>query len=109
MWEAFARDGNAAPVLAFLRAHPQTGVPCGHGYPALHRVRDVMLGDTPYRLSRCSICDEELSLAAIDPPTAARLDDAGVPYWLTGERLRDWVEDERRQPSKGPIDWEQWG
>jgi hypothetical protein len=105
LWEAFANGGDAAPLLAFLREHPEAAVHCGHDYPQLHRVMDVMLDGKPYRLLRCATCGEELTLAPLDASAATS---EGVPYWLNGVKLLDWVEDERRSPAEEPVDWERY-
>ena len=89
-WDLFTQDHNAAKLLAFVRNNPTVTTDCGHEFPYLHRICDVILEGQAFRLSRCSTCEEELSLKPI-PLEIAHSNDPGVPYWLRGQSLRDWA------------------
>jgi hypothetical protein len=52
-------------------------------------------------------CGERL-IARIVPPAEARPQDPGIPYALSGQKLRQWVNQEAAHPAKGPIDWTPW-
>jgi hypothetical protein len=103
-WERYLRDGQAEPLARFLASHPEAVRACGHTYPLLHRIRDVVAGDAAYRVLRCAACDEDLTIQPI-AAELARPDDDGVPYRLTGPRLRQWVVEETEHESDGPVDW----
>ena len=103
----YVLPGTAA-LLAFIAAHPQSMRGCGHEYPHLHRICDVQLGGKLFRVGRCLTCAEELSFEPIDV-AIAHLDEAGVPYWLTGMKLANWVDEMMRDGDpKEAIDWERY-
>ncbi len=105
LWERYLSDLVAAPLLAFLGAHPRATLDCGHEYPHLHRVCDVALSGRMFRVNRCVTCGEALFFRPI-PADVARPDEPGVPYRLSGAKLARWVDDVRRNDPKEETDWE---
>jgi hypothetical protein len=77
-------------MIPFLRGGP----PCLHDFPELHRLVDFVDGPTQgYRVCRCSVCDEFISIRHTDTPSS----EPGVPLEVTGAGLQRWVADERSQ------------
>ena len=50
---------------------------------------------------RCVECGERLAFA----PTNVTQNAPGVPFWLQGEMLAQWVADETESPAKEAVDW----
>jgi hypothetical protein len=100
VWEQYLSGGDGSALHAFIEAHPKSMTDCGHEYPYLHRVCDVRLGGRPFRVGRCITCGEELSFTPVNE-CLARVGVAGVPYWLSGAKLAQWVE----QEVNGGPDW----
>ncbi len=74
-------------------------------YPNLHRIMDILIGKSWYRVCRKASADEQLFFVPIDAPDNTV---PGVPLWLEGEQLRKWIEDEEAEPSEGPINWDKY-
>lgn len=106
-WEAFLADGDEGALRAFIGQHCEVTVECDHAYPQRHRIADVRLGAEAFRVSRCVLCGERLTIRPIDP-SAASSQEPGVPLWLTGKALRDWAQREAESPAKGPPDWDRY-
>lgn len=107
VWELYLNTGEATSLLAFIEAHPQSMQACGHEYPHLHRISDIVLNGRAFRVTRCFACGEELSFLPISSDTAApKL--GGVPYWLSGAKLGQWIEDESREDPEEDVDWEKY-
>jgi hypothetical protein len=105
LWEAFTLSGDASPLTTFLAKHAWTRRHCGHEYPYLHRIGDVILEGRAFRVARCTSCGEELSFEPLVPEQAA-VESPGAPYWLTGDGLKRWTAAEAANPSKASIDWD---
>lgn len=104
LWEGYLKDGIAEPLLQFLLANPDVIGPCEHKHPYMHRLCDVRLNGQDWRVGRCILCDERLDFSRTDYYSSQ----PGVPYWLTGEMLKRWVEEEVEEPSKDAVDWERY-
>jgi hypothetical protein len=102
-WEIYLASGNARPLLAFLREHPEVRVPCTHPYPFDHCVGDVVLERQAYRVRRCVQCDERLTFTPFDQ-RFTKPDEPGITYWLQGRALREWADRLADLPSH-PADW----
>ncbi len=100
-------DGQALPLLTFFDAHPQSMADCGHEYPSVHRVCDISLDGKAFRVTRCFTCGEALSFRPI-PPEIAGPNESGVPYWLSGDKLAQWVKDVSSDDPKDDTDWERY-
>ena len=105
-WERFLVDGDAAALLAAVRAKPPRARPFDAEYPALHRIRDVELDGVAYRVTRLLDADDGEERLFIEPTDVPDYAHGGVPYWLQGEALRRWVLGEEASPSKDVVDWE---
>ena len=102
LWEQYELTGDTQPLAAFVEAHMSSLVPCQHKYPHKHRICEVRLRGKMYCVMRCIECDEGLFFE----PTNLTHDVPGVPYWLQGEMLAQWVADEAQSPAKEAIDRE---
>lgn len=97
--ERFLRDGDEDSLVRFLEIESDQGDSCEHSYPTRHRIQDVIFRGASYRLSRCVACGERLFLERVD----AAIDTPGVPLWVTGDALKQWVQD----PDEPAIDSEE--
>ncbi|HEX8915684.1 MAG TPA: hypothetical protein VF796_25240 [Humisphaera sp.] len=94
-WEAYLRDADPATLAEAVAADADARAPCDHPFPWAHRLSDVTLHGTPYRVMRCAACDEALFFFPIPPDRAGG--ESGVPYWVTGRQLRRWADDRAEQ------------
>lgn len=105
IWEEFRLKSDAAPLAAFLAAHPEAKEHCGHEFPYLHRIIDIELPDGFYRLLRCAKCKEELTFMPI-PKKLAAVASPGVSYGMRGDRLQKWVEEQLLEEGRqNDSDW----
>lgn len=87
-------------------------VGCGHDYPQHHRLCDIRLHGEPFRVTRCVICGERLHAFRI--ANGAWGSRSGVPLWLQGEALQQWIADElaaqedEEKSVDSPTDWDQY-
>ena len=101
----YLESGDPAQVDRLLKLHPEL-ISEAHGdYPDFHRVLDLSVSGRALRVCRWVSKGEELSLLPI-----AQADESaeGVPLWLTGRRLRDWLDHETDSPEDGPTDWDRY-
>lgn len=83
-------SGDVTALVPFLRNSP----PCPHDFPELHRLIDFVAGPAlGYRVCRCSVCDEFISIRHTDTPSS----ELGVPVEVTGAGLQRWVSYEHSQ------------
>ncbi len=103
-WECYLDDNDAPAFRAAIAEYGEVQPPLTAEYPELHRVADVVLDGHGFRIVRYVHGDAEtlfvVSHSATDPH------EQGVPYSLSGLQLRRWIEDESRNPSKDPTDWD---
>ncbi len=67
-------------------------------------MRDIVLCGRGFRVMRATIDDsEQLFFTEI---ANLNLEVPGVPDWLTGAKLKAWVQNEEASPSKEHVDWE---
>jgi hypothetical protein len=101
-WEQYLLDGLAAPLMTCLLASEPAASRCecpdrlrslpfmdGPSFCFLHRICDVELNGQAYRVCRCVACGETLTFS----PLGRAATEPGVPYALTGEKLRRWARD----------------
>jgi hypothetical protein len=105
-WEKFLADGDGSALLARLRAIPTRQSPRDVSYPAYHRICDVDLGSQAFRVSRLVDLDDGMERLFIEPTDTPDLLEPGVPYWLRGQALSQWIREEETCPSDDKIDWE---
>jgi hypothetical protein len=106
-WERYLVDGDAVALLTAVREQRCGPLP-GAEYPELHRICDIDLCGRAYRVLRYvdrAGGDPELFLVPTDVPG---LDQPGVPYWLQGNALIQWIHDEIERPAEDQVDWEQY-
>jgi hypothetical protein len=108
-WKQFKETANAAPLLALIAAHPELRQPPSDiRHPYVHRLVDVLLANRPFRVCRAIVWNQEhLFFTEIDF-SCFNLMEPGVPEWLTGPRLLQWIRQEAENPAKQAIDWEKW-
>jgi hypothetical protein len=103
-WERFLAGGDGSALLNTFRYQAATGVDAK--YPALHRLRDVLLEGAAYRVCRQVDLESGQERLFIDRTDVPDCDGEGVPYRLQGDALLAWVEDELEHPAKGEVDWD---
>lgn len=101
-WQVFGENGSVDALALLLEEQPEVTQLCSHSYPYLHRIGDVIIAKRVYRCCRCVECGERFFLFPIEQGYAA---EAGVPLWLTGDRLQSWVLSELANPTKREVDW----
>lgn len=65
---------------------------CGHHFPHWHRVCDIRLRETPFRVTRCVLCRGSLRMHRIAEQLWSPR--PGVPLGLNGTALQRWIKDE---------------
>ncbi len=95
-------EGNSAEAVAFWTANRVffEALKCAHDYPVKHRLFDLEVDGTGYRVLRCADCEERISIQ--ECPGADDLM-PGVPLELAGWRLRVWIEDAREGKCVRPV------
>jgi hypothetical protein len=106
-FDRFLSDRDEAALLAAIAEHggraPSIDLDC----PVAHRICDVCLGGSGYRVVRVADPDDhttKLYIYAMDSK-ALSFAKPGVPFRLQGEALWQWVEDELRSPTEDRVDW----
>ena len=108
-------DIDQSQLLAMIEGEIDYAWPCGHDYPYIHRILDLQAGSTWIRMIRCQRCCERLTFMRISEASGSNR--VGVPFELTGHRLRAWVDaeaieqadEDRDLPSPYAVmDWSPW-
>jgi hypothetical protein len=103
-WIDFSDKADEAVLLSFIESNPALKKLPALGYPQLHRIRDIVLCGRSFRVMRAVLADsEQLFFSDITDPN---LEAAGVPDWLTGEKLKAWIQAEEVSPSKDRVNWD---
>src|SRR5688572_30793675 len=100
---AFARflsDRDAAALLAAVREHGGRAPSKDVDYPLSHRICDVRLGGSGFRVVRVADQDDHTTKLYIYPTGSPSFTEPGVPFRLQGEALWQWLEDELRAPTE---------
>jgi hypothetical protein len=95
-------NGDDTEITKILAKNPVFGSSNSMAYPDVHRIADIQIGDTFYRITRCI---SEGELLSIEKTTVPSLDEPGVPISLKGDRLKRWADEEESNPSKEPVNW----
>ena len=104
-YQRFLRDNDEAALLAAIGALPRHLLSKDVEYPEVHRICDIRLLGKTFRV--CRLVDvEDGEVRVFIEPTSFASDEPGVPYWLQGERLLEWIREETECTSKGPSDWD---
>ncbi len=107
-WEKFLDDGDKEALYDVVKGSCQV-LPVGIDYPYAHRICDIELARKAFRVVRLADENESLYIYPCETPSFGN---DGVPYWLKGETLREWVrletEDELSDDyePESPTDWE---
>ena len=89
-WEQFLSDADGTALVAALRSLPTRGPLRDVGYPEYHRLCDVELCGSAYRVSRLVDPDDGRERLFISPTDHPDYHARGVPYWLQGAALARW-------------------
>jgi hypothetical protein len=106
-WEEYLNSSDSDALLSAIERHANP-VPLGATYPNFHRVCDLQIGFTSFRVSRLAADSETIFISPCDTPNFAR---TGVPYWLQGEQLQRWIrletglEEDDRFQAEADVDW----
>ncbi|MGD8914223.1 MAG: hypothetical protein PVI97_16205 [Candidatus Thiodiazotropha sp.] len=109
-WEKYLVDQNDKQLLRSVKAN-SLKLPEGSEYPFAHRICDINLCGQAFRVVRLADVEESVFIYPCDTPS---FDTAGVPYWLKGAKLREWVRLEEEQESDedyepdASVNWEKW-
>lgn len=107
-FEKFIVSGDETAMIAAVRRQggraPDPELDC----PIAHRICDIELLGSPYRVVRVFDPDDESTQLFIYPTSCPSFDQPGDPIGLQGEALRRWVTDELENPTTGPVDWTQY-
>ena len=101
----YVETGDESEMQAAIDAHPELISESAGEYPDFHRVMDLVVGGRSFRVCRWISKGEMLLLV---PTKRADPSNAGVPLWLSRDRLRDWAEEEEENPSQDATDWEEY-
>lgn len=108
-WEQFLQTRDEKALLAIIRSLPRRPPPKDVDYPEWHRICDLRLAGEPYRVTRLvDVEDGEVRLFIGLIDQADKSNEGCVPFWLQGAGLQQWILDETKKPTKGPIDWERY-
>ena len=97
-FERFLRDGDVRSLLS-AEGPTRDHSPGRARWPELHRICDVVLNGQAWRVSRV-IDTVTGQMTLFIEPTDTPSPEPGVPYWLQGEGLLEWVRAETASPSK---------
>jgi hypothetical protein len=104
-FERFLRDRDEAALLRAVREHggraPSKDLDC----PVAHRICDIQLAGSGFRVVRVADLDDRTTKLYIYPTDSPSFTQPGVPLRLQGEALWRWVDDELRCPTEGRVDW----
>jgi hypothetical protein len=104
-FERFLKDRDEAALLAAVHRSGGRAPSADEDTPVAHRIRDVLLGGSAYRVVRVADPDDRTTKLYIYPTDAPSFAQPGVPFALQGEALWQWVEDELHSPTEGRVDW----
>jgi len=104
-FERFLSDGDEGALLAAVQEFGGRAPSKDVAWPDAHRICDVRLGSSFFRVTRVLDTEDHTTRLYIYPTDVPSLDQPGVPFRLQGDALRRWVEDETHSPTKGPARW----
>jgi hypothetical protein len=104
-FERFLRDRDEAALLAVVHEHGGRAPSKEVHYPVAHRICDVRLGGSVFRVVRVADLDDHTTRLHIYLTDSPSLTQPGVPFRLRGEALWRWLEDESKSPHDAPADW----
>lgn len=92
-WDSYLQDNSTTHFLA-VSEKLSFKIPAIYKYPSLHRICDVEISGSPYRVMRLVFHKEFIF---INPCEIPNYDNPGVPYWLTGQSLTNWIQDQKQK------------
>jgi hypothetical protein len=104
-FERFLVDRDEFALLAAVHRHGGRAPSQGLDSPVAHRICDVHLVGSGYRVVRVFDPDDHSTKVFIYPTDSPAYDVLGVPFALQGAALQRWVEDELKSPTRGPVRW----
>jgi hypothetical protein len=108
-WERFLAENDQDALLTRIREAPSLDSPLEEDFPYHHRICDINLRGIAFRITRLvelEIARERLFAQTTDVPNYESI---GVPYWLQGPPLLEWIRDEVEAPSKSEVSWASYG
>lgn len=100
----YIESGHVSELREILVSHPNL-VSGGSGdYPDVHRLMDVVIDGSGFRVCRRISDGKSIRFAPINDISNV----PGVPLWLSGERLILWAAHEEENPADSPFDWIQY-
>jgi hypothetical protein len=104
-FERFLDDRDEAALLAAVRRYGGRAPSKDVDHPVAHRICDVQLDGSGFQVARVFDPDDKATKLYIYPTDSPSVTQPGVPFRLQGAALQQWVEDESRSPTKGPVQW----
>lgn len=86
-WESYLRNGDDVALISAITQFAKP-LPSEYDYPYAHRICDIKLGQQAFRVVRIADESETIFICRCDVPDFVS---EGVPYWVTGEKLRRWL------------------
>lgn len=102
--EAYLAGGDKLLLENIIKRNPEIITTKSGEIPDFHRIMDIKIKGKFYRLCREISNNESLLLKLTNVPS----DVDGVPFWLQGEKLKSWANEELENPSDGPIEWDKY-
>ena len=96
-WENYLHDNNEEH-FSNVTEKLSFKIPAAYKYPSLHRICDIEIGTASYRVMRLVFHKEFIFINACDNPMFSS---PGVPYWLTGQNLLNWIHDQKQRLMDG--------
>ena len=103
-YESYLCTHDDAALLSAIQTHGGNPPPEEVDAPLVHRINDIQLDGTWFRIVRVVSLPTGTTELLIYP-TDCGSDNPGVPYCLTGEGLLRWVHDELNSEAD---DWDTW-
>lgn len=97
----YIESGDVSELREILVSHPNLVSGGAGDYPDVHRLMDVVIDGSGFRVCRRISEGESICFAPINDISNV----PGVPLWLTGERLTLWAAQEEENPADSPFDW----
>jgi hypothetical protein len=104
-FERFLIDRDESALLAAVHRHGGRAPSRELDSPVAHRICDVQLGGSGYRVVRVFDPDDRSTKVFIYPTDSPAYTALGVPLALQGGALQRWIEDELKSPTRGPVRW----
>ena len=96
----FLEDSNAESFLSVIESHGGYDEDTGLDYPFVHRINEIYLDGTVYRIIRTYDVETRDSKLFVYPTDIAEkhAGTPGVPHELKGNDLHQWILDESDKP-----------